>query len=66
MKKDKLTRRTFLAGTTGAALSAMIVPRHVLGGTGYDALPLEGAVGPIAGCAGLFAAALAETDTAGV
>lgn len=36
MKKDKLSRRKFVAGTTGAALSAMIVPRHVLGGVGYN------------------------------
>ena len=35
MKQDKLTRRKFVAGTTGAALSAMIVPRHVLGGVVY-------------------------------
>ena len=37
MKRDKITRRKFVAGTTGAALSAMIVPRHVLGGVGYTA-----------------------------
>ncbi len=37
MKQDKLSRRKFVAGTTGAALSAMIVPRHVLGGVGYNA-----------------------------
>ncbi len=36
MQKDKLSRRKFVAGTTGAALSAMIVPRHVLGGPGYQ------------------------------
>src|SRR5262249_33479036 len=36
MKRDKITRRKFVAGTTGAAVSAMIVPRHVLGGTGYN------------------------------
>src|SRR5215471_9909121 len=36
MKEDKITRRKFVAGTTGAALSAMIVPRHVLGGPGYN------------------------------
>jgi predicted dehydrogenase len=36
MKKEKLSRRKFVAGTTGAALSAMIVPRHVLGGPGYQ------------------------------
>src|SRR5258708_6186770 len=37
MKQDKITRRKFVAGTTGAALTAMIVPRHVLGGVGYTA-----------------------------
>jgi len=29
MHKDKITRRKFVAGTTGATLGAMIVPRHV-------------------------------------
>jgi predicted dehydrogenase len=37
MHKDKITRRKFVAGTTGATLGAMIVPRHVLGGVGYQA-----------------------------
>ncbi|MEO6726278.1 MAG: Gfo/Idh/MocA family oxidoreductase [Blastocatellia bacterium] len=37
MKPNKITRRNFVAGTTGAALTAMIVPRHVLGGVGYTA-----------------------------
>ena len=37
MQKDKITRRKFVAGTTGATLAAMIVPRHVLGGIGYQA-----------------------------
>jgi predicted dehydrogenase len=37
MQKDKITRRKFVAGTTGATLAAMIVPRHVLGGVGYQA-----------------------------
>lgn len=35
MKKDKLTRRKFVATSGGVALGAMIVPRHVLGGVGY-------------------------------
>ncbi|MFN0087301.1 MAG: Gfo/Idh/MocA family protein [Blastocatellia bacterium] len=35
MKKEKITRRKFVAGTTGTAVSAMIVPRRVLGGVGY-------------------------------
>jgi predicted dehydrogenase len=37
MSKEKITRRKFVAGTTGATLGAMIVPRHVLGGPGYSA-----------------------------
>src|SRR5581483_8460055 len=36
MQKEKLSRRKFVAGTTGAAVAAMIVPRHVLGGPGYQ------------------------------
>ena len=37
MRKDRITRRKFVGGTTGATLGAMIVPRHVLGGVGYEA-----------------------------
>jgi hypothetical protein len=51
MKQDKITRRNFVAGTTGAALSAMIVPRHVLGGTGYDA-PSDTVNFALIGCGG--------------
>ncbi len=51
MKKDKLTRRKFVAGTTGAALSAMIVPRHVLGGVGYNA-PSDTVNFALIGCGG--------------
>lgn len=36
MKKDKITRRKFVASTAGVSLGAMIVPRHVLGGVGYN------------------------------
>jgi predicted dehydrogenase len=35
MQENKISRRKFVAGTSTLALSAMIVPRHVLGGTGY-------------------------------
>src|SRR5688572_25875732 len=35
MQKNNLSRRKFVRSTTGLALAAMIVPRHVLGGTGY-------------------------------
>src|SRR6266567_8600872 len=51
MKQDKITRRTFLAGTTGAALSAMIVPRHVLGGTRYES-PSDTVNFALIGCGG--------------
>jgi predicted dehydrogenase len=51
MTKDKLSRRKFVAGSTGAALSAMIVPRHVLGGTGYNA-PSDTLNFALIGCGG--------------
>lgn len=51
MKKDKMSRRKFVAGTTGAALSAMIVPRHVLGGVGYNA-PSDTLNFALIGCGG--------------
>lgn len=35
MTTGKITRREFLAGSAIAATGLMIVPRHVLGGTGY-------------------------------
>lgn len=37
MSRRKLSRRTFVEGAGRAALSAMILPRHVLGGRGYQA-----------------------------
>lgn len=51
MKQDKITRRKFVAGTTGAALSAMIVPRHVLGGVGHNA-PSDTVNFALIGCGG--------------
>jgi len=36
MSGDNITRRKFVATSAGTALSAMIVPRHVLGGVGYQ------------------------------
>jgi predicted dehydrogenase len=51
MKKDKLSRRKFVVGTGGAALSAMIVPRHVLGGVGYNA-PSDTVNFALIGCGG--------------
>ncbi len=37
MREDRITRRDFVADTGKAALGAMIVPRHVLGGAGFQA-----------------------------
>jgi predicted dehydrogenase len=51
MSKEKLTRRNFVAGTTGAAFGAMIVPRHVLGGVGYTA-PSDTVNFALVGCGG--------------
>ncbi|MGH9836277.1 MAG: Gfo/Idh/MocA family protein [Blastocatellia bacterium] len=51
MKQDKITRRKFVAGTTGVAISAMIVPRHVLGGVGYNA-PSDTVNFALIGCGG--------------
>ncbi|MCI0349152.1 MAG: Gfo/Idh/MocA family oxidoreductase [Acidobacteriales bacterium] len=51
MKKDKITRRKFVAGTSGVALSAMIIPRHVLGGPGYNA-PSDTVNIAVIGCGG--------------
>lgn len=51
MKKNKISRRKFVAGTTGVALSAMIVPRHVLGGVGYNA-PSDTVNFALIGCGG--------------
>ncbi len=51
MKKQEITRRNFVAGTTGTVLSAMIVPRHVLGGVGYQA-PSDTVNFALIGCGG--------------
>ena len=51
MKQDKITRRKFVASTGGVALSAMIVPRHVLGGVGYNA-PSDTVNFALIGCGG--------------
>ena len=37
MNRNGLTRRDFVQGTSKLALGGMIVPRHVLGGVGYQA-----------------------------
>ena len=51
MAKNQITRRKFVAATTGAAASAMIVPRHVLGGVGYKA-PSDTVNFALIGCGG--------------
>ena len=35
MKRENLGRRDFLKKSSAAALAFTIIPRHVLGGTGY-------------------------------
>lgn len=37
MRKNTLGRRDFLKKTTAATIAFTIVPRHVLGGTGFTA-----------------------------
>ncbi len=64
MSKDKITRRKFVAGTTGAAVSAMIVPRHVLGGPGYQA-PSDTVNIAVVGCGGQGAADASELVAGG-
>jgi predicted dehydrogenase len=64
MKKDKITRRKFVAGTTGAAFGAMIVPRHALGGTGYIA-PSDKLNVAVVGCGGQGASDASELVAAG-
>jgi len=59
MKQDKITRRKFVAGSAGVALGAMIVPRHVLGGTGYIA-PSDKLNVAVVGCGGQGAADATE------
>src|SRR5215813_10269727 len=51
MNKEKISRRKFVAGTSGAVLSAMIVPRHVLGGVGYHS-PSDTVNFAMIGCGG--------------
>ena len=51
MTQNRITRRRFVAGTSGAALGAMIVPRHVLGGVGYNA-PSDTVNFAVVGCGG--------------
>lgn len=64
MKQDKITRRKFVAGTTGAALGAMIVPRHALGGPGYQA-PSDTVNVAVVGCGGQGASDASELVAGG-
>src|SRR6516162_9738472 len=59
MRQNKVTRRSFVAGTAGAAFGAMVVPRHVLGGAGYLA-PSETVNVAVVGCGGQGAADAGE------
>ena len=59
MNQDKITRRKFVAGTAGVTLGAMIVPRHVLGGVGWQA-PSDTLNIAIVGCGGQGAADATE------
>jgi predicted dehydrogenase len=64
MKRDKITRRKFVAGTTGAAVGAMIVPRHALGGPGYVA-PSDKLNVAVVGCGGQGASDASELVVGG-
>jgi predicted dehydrogenase len=59
MQQDKITRRKFVAGTAGVTLGAMIVPRQVLGGTGYVA-PSDKLNVAVIGCGGQGASDASE------
>jgi predicted dehydrogenase len=59
MRQNGVTRRSFVAGTAGAAFGAMVVPRHVLGGAGYLA-PSERVNVAVVGCGGQGAADATE------
>ena len=64
MKEDEVTRRSFVAGTAGAAFGAMVVPRRVLGGAGYLA-PSETVNVAVVGCGGQGAADATEIVAGG-
>jgi predicted dehydrogenase len=59
MQDEKLSRRKFVAGTAGATLGTMIVPRHVLGGPGYNA-PSDTLNVAVVGCGGQGASDASE------
>ncbi len=60
MKKKRVSRRTFLAGTVAAAAGCQVVPRHVVGGKGHTP-PSEKL-----NIAGIGAGGQAKTDLGGV
>ncbi|MBO0860106.1 MAG: Gfo/Idh/MocA family oxidoreductase [Chloracidobacterium sp.] len=64
MKRDKITRRKFVAGTTGATVGAMIIPRHALGGPGYIA-PSDKLNVAVIGCGGQGAGDASELVAGG-
>jgi predicted dehydrogenase len=64
MRRSSITRRGFVAGTAGAAFGAMIVPRHVLGGAGYQA-PSETVNIAVVGCGGQGASDASELVAGG-
>ncbi len=51
MSENRISRRNFVTGTTGVALGATLVPRHVLGGPGYQP-PSETVNFALVGCGG--------------
>lgn len=63
MQQDKLTRREFVAATTGAAVGAMFLPRHVMG-QGQQA-PSDTVNIAVVGCGGQGASDAAELVAGG-
>jgi predicted dehydrogenase len=64
MGQDKITRRNFVSGAASVTLGAMIVPRHVLGGPGYQA-PSDRVNVAVVGCGGQGASDTAELVAGG-
>jgi predicted dehydrogenase len=64
MGQDKITRRNFVSGAGAVSLGAMIVPRHVLGGPGYQA-PSDRVNVAVVGCGGQGASDTAELVAGG-
>ncbi|MGI8783949.1 MAG: Gfo/Idh/MocA family protein [Acidobacteriota bacterium] len=64
MRQPRITRRRFVSTAAGAAFSAMIVPRHVLGGRGYVA-PSDKLNVAVVGCGGQGASDATELVAGG-